>query len=274
MSERKRDGAAAPFQGLSPTQQVFRERLRTLHSVGSGASQATLSLSDLQTLESTFGRLGVSDSSSCQQPVLDNHPTNQFPMDSRSRGMNDRVSCSDLERELISQSYQSLWSSPNDRFAHKSLGYDFYGGSSNVAMGSSYTSLNGNNLRDDVPFSPRNPFLDQTGLGYSNGYFSSIRTNHDPYTMNNSKATILSRAKDRVESHRLQDVIAKGSRETINQIFDSLITHVCELMTDHLGYQVFQKLLKKCTDEQITQVLDIVIQQPLQFARVCVDPHG
>ncbi|CAN7040317.1 unnamed protein product, partial [Brassica rapa subsp. trilocularis] len=88
---------------------------------------------------------------------------------------------------------------------------------------------------------------------------------HDLYTMDNSRSkdTILSRAKDVVESDKLQKVIMEGSRDTSN-------THVYELMIDPVGHQI----IEKCTSEQTPQILDIVIQQPIQFVRICGDTHG
>ncbi|KAL9286069.1 putative plant self-incompatibility S1, armadillo-like helical, pumilio domain-containing protein [Arabidopsis thaliana] len=101
-------------------------------------------------------------------------------------------------------------------------------------------------------------FLDDDAYGYMYG----IRN------------TLLSRAKDGIESHMLQYVIAKGLKETIDKIFDNLISHVCELMLDYYGHKVFRKLMEKCTDEQITRVLDIVLEEPFEFVRLCVHTHG
>ncbi|CAG7893170.1 unnamed protein product [Brassica rapa] len=78
-----------------------------------------------------------------------------------------------------------------------------------------------------------------------------------------SKDTILSRAKDVVESDKLQKVIMEGSRDTSK-------THVYEMMIDLVGHQI----IEKCTSEQTTHILDIVIQQPIQFVRICGDTHG
>ncbi|KAG7557102.1 Pumilio RNA-binding repeat [Arabidopsis suecica] len=145
--------------------------------------------------------------------------------------------------------------------ARRSYNYDFHERSRSASvMGSPYPPFNGNLV--DVPFFSSNPFFDQSPWSDAYGYMSGTRN------------TLLSRAKDRVESHLLQDVIAKGSKETIDKIFDNLISHVCELMIDPFGHRVFEKLMEKCTDEQITRVLDIVLQQPLQFVRLCVHSHG
>ncbi|CAN7040313.1 unnamed protein product [Brassica rapa subsp. trilocularis] len=78
-----------------------------------------------------------------------------------------------------------------------------------------------------------------------------------------SKDTILSRAKDVVESDKLQKVIMEGSRDTSK-------THVIELMIDPVCHQI----IEKCTSEQTTQILDIVIQQSIQFVIICGDTHG
>jgi len=124
-------------------------------------------------------------------------------------------------------------------------------------MGSPYGNL------EDVPYLPSNPFFDQTPWSDdAYGYMYGIRN------------TLLSRAKDGIESHMLQYVIAKGLKETIDKIFDNLISHVCELMLDYYGHKVFRKLMEKCTDEQITRVLDIVLEEPFEFVRLCVHTHG
>ncbi|CAN7122919.1 unnamed protein product [Brassica rapa subsp. narinosa] len=78
-----------------------------------------------------------------------------------------------------------------------------------------------------------------------------------------SKNTILSRAKNVVESDKLQKVIMKGLRDTSK-------TDVIELMIDPVCHQI----IEKCTSEKTTLIMDIVIQQPIQFVRICADTHG
>ncbi|CAA7042232.1 unnamed protein product [Microthlaspi erraticum] len=214
-------------------------------------------LSDLQNLESNFRRLGVSDLNARQQQLLSNNRgSNQFPLETGDQSMisvrehfNPSHVQQQTQRELINQS-QRLWF-PNDNRVH---GYG--------AMGSLHTGLG------DVSFSPSYRFVDQSPWGFSQ------RTNHDTYTVSDPRATMLSRAKDRVESLQLQSMIDQGSRETIDKIFGDLVSHVCELMIDPFGHQVFRKLLEKCSEEQITQVLGMVIQKPIQFVRVCGDANG
>lgn len=291
MSNQKRDShtveaeAAAAAASVPCRTQLYdlQERMRTFdrlyhssgdYSLGAGASP----FSDLQTLESSFGRLGVSDSSPRQQPpLLDNRRNNQLS----GRVMNGRGnwfppnSQQDIDRE------QRLWFQKDNcghvYDARKPYDYDFHMRSGSV-MGLPYTG----NIGGEVPFSPRNPYLDQSPRGYANDYVSGYRNgngggsvyNPDPYIRNNSRASILSGSKNRVETHQLQEVITEASSEGIDKILDNGISNICELMLDPFGHHVFQKLLEKCTNEQITRVLDMVIQQPLQFVRVCVDSHG
>ncbi|XP_010462931.1 PREDICTED: pumilio homolog 15-like [Camelina sativa] len=244
----------------SPYQKICWELLRIYEEslpLGDYSHETITSLisSELLALQDEFGRFGVSDSRVHQQPLQDNH---QFPLNSGDQGMNNR------ENWFPSDSQPKTRRELSRSDAPKPYNYDFHEGNtrgSGSAMGSQYTSLNGN--FGDVSFTPSNPFYDHP-WSYVFGY-NKIHTNHD---------TILSCAKDRLESRVLQDVIAKGSKETVDEIFDNLISHVCELMIDPFGHQVFQKLLEKCTVEQITRVLDTLTQQPHQFVRVCVDSHG
>ncbi|ESQ34093.1 hypothetical protein EUTSA_v10009481mg, partial [Eutrema salsugineum] len=223
MMTNQNGGDVHPVVASSPLtpdqhQQLLRERLRAYHdsmycfslndyySLETGASPSP-SLSDLQSLESSFRRLDVTGVNACPQPLIDNCQSNQFPLNGRDRGMNGNEYSLPLNYQQ-EQSQRLLY--PMD---------------------------------DCV-----------------NGFRVT--------------ATTLSRAKDRGESQRLLKVIAEGSRKTIDKIFEDLVSQVCELMIDPIGHEVLQKLFEKCTDEQITRVLDIVIQQPIQFIRICGDSHG
>ncbi|XP_024008001.1 pumilio homolog 15 [Eutrema salsugineum] len=256
-------------------QQLLRERLRAYHdsmycfslndyySLETGASPSP-SLSDLQSLESSFRRLDVTGVNACPQPLIDNCQSNQFPLNGRDRGMNGNEYSLPLnyQQEQSQRLLYPMDDCVNGYRAHKSYNHGFHGRSNNGVMSSSRTGFNGN--LGNVPFSPSNLFV-QSPWSY-----------HDLYTMCSFRvtATTLSRAKDRGESQRLLKVIAEGSRKTIDKIFEDLVSQVCELMIDPIGHEVLQKLFEKCTDEQITRVLDIVIQQPIQFIRICGDSHG
>lgn len=236
---------------LSPSEQLRLRAYQSMYGILDdylplNQASSFSPLSDLQNLESNFRRLGVSDLNARQQQLLSNNRlSNQFPLEARDQSM---ISV----REHFNSSY---------------------GRSNSGAMGSMHTGFNEN--FGDIALSPSYRFVDQSPRGYSHGYVPGTRTNHDSYTMiNDSRATMLSRAKDRVESLQLQSMIDEGSRETTDKIFGDLISHVCELMIDPFGHQVFRKLLEKCTEEQITQILGIVIQQPIQFVRICGDSNG
>ncbi|CAH2034083.1 unnamed protein product [Thlaspi arvense] len=267
------------MNGRGDDQLLLRERLRAYESMFQSLNDNRSpypSLSNLQILESSFGRLGVSDSNVRQQPLIDNRRSNQSPFHGRDQGMNGREYLFPLDyqqeaqREHMNQSQRILFprnNCANGFGSHKPFNNDFHNG----VMGSPLTGFNGNS--GVVPFFPSH-HLDQNPWSYSYGYVPRMGTNHDPSTLSYPRATTLSRAKDREESKQLQNMFAEGSRETIDKIFDDLISHVCELMIDPFGHQVLQKLLEKCNEEQITRVLDTVIQQPIQFVRICGDSHG
>ncbi|ESQ50080.1 hypothetical protein EUTSA_v10002283mg [Eutrema salsugineum] len=156
--------------------------------------------------------------------MVDNRRSNQFPLDSRDRGMNGREYSLPLnyQQEQPQRFLYPMDDCVNGYGAHKSYNHGFHGRSNNGVMSSPRTDFNGN-------------------LG------------------------------DTVET---PNVIARGSRETIDKIFDDLVSQVFKLMIDPVGHEVLQKLFEKCTDKQITRVLDVVIQQPIQFIRICGDSHG
>lgn len=286
-NQKRGDGDVNPEEALpsSPSQQLLRERLKAYenmygslddhYSRKTGSSQFATS-SDLRTLESDFRRLGVSDSNPRQQPLRDQRGNNQFPLSAGDRGINEYFNPSyfqsQTEQEQIN--LERMWfridNPVNGYDGYKSSNYGSYGrGNGDTSVRSPYVYHN------EVPFSPSNNhnFGNQSPWSYSHGY---VPRTYDLFNMNNSRATdnTVSHAKNRVDYVELQNLIAEGSRDTIDKIFDELISHVCELMTDPFGHQVFQKLMEKCTNEQITRVLKTVTQQPNQFVRICGDSHG
>ncbi|CAN6872770.1 unnamed protein product [Brassica oleracea] len=289
MTDQNGDAHPVVDSPSSPYHQLRQDTLRAYETMyGSLDNHYSLGntpfspLSDLQILESSFGRLGVSDPNARQQQLLDHRRSNQYPFGGRDRGMNVRDYHNPsyyphpTEREQLDQAGQRLWFSQDNH-------YDVYKSYDNGSHGRSNSGLTGrppyigfNGDLGEVPLTSRNHNLcDQSPWSFS--HVPGTPTNrHDPYTMDNSRAkdTILSRAKDVVESAKLQKVIVEGSRDTVHKIFDELKTHVCELMVDPVGHQVFQKIIEKCTGEQTTQILDLVIQQPIQFVRICGDTHG
>ncbi|KAJ0235448.1 Pumilio RNA-binding repeat-containing protein [Hirschfeldia incana] len=281
---------AHPVVPSSPYQQLRQDTIQAYETMyGSLDNHYSLGntpfspLSDLQILESSFGRLGVSDSNARQPQLLDHRRNNQYPLGARDRGMNVQHYHSPsyyphpTEREQLHQEGQRLWYGKDNHYEfYKSYGSDGRT-NSGVTGRPPYIGFNGD-LGDlgVVPFTSSNHNLCYQSP-WSFSHVPKTGTNrHDPYPMNNSRATdtILSRAKDVVESTKLQKVIVEGSRDIVDKIFEELPSHVCELMVDPVGHQIFQKLIEKSTGEQTTQILDIVIQQPIQFVRICGDAHG
>ncbi|KAL0700081.1 hypothetical protein Bca4012_056203 [Brassica carinata] len=267
------DSPSSPYQQLrQDTLKAYETMYGSLDNHYSIGNTPFSPLSDLQILESGFGRLGVSDSNARKRQLLDHRRSNQYPFGGRDQGMNVRDYYN--PREQLDQAAQRLWFSKDNHYDfHESYGSDGHR-NSGVTGRPPYIGFNGDLV--EVPLTSRNHNLyDQSPWSFS--HVPRTRTNHhDPYTMNNSRAkdTILSRAKDVLESTKIQKVIVEGSRDIVDKIFDELKSHVCELMVDPVGHQVFQKLIEKCTGEQINQILDIVIQQPIQFVRICGDTHG
>ncbi|KFK32127.1 hypothetical protein AALP_AA6G201600 [Arabis alpina] len=234
-----------------------QERMRALGSfhnslgdypLGSEASPFS-HLSDLQTLESSFRRLGVSDSTPRPyQPLLDNCRSNQLHVGQAMNGRGNNL--------LFPSNSQQLWFQKenfgNVYDAPKPYDYDFRGLITPSVMGG------------DITFPPRNPYIQRP-------WANSIESFHNdgPYVRNRPAMS-----KDRVDSHGLQEVIAEASSEGIDSLLDNVVSNVCELMLDPFGHYSFQKLMEKCSSDQITRVLDMVIQHPSQFVRVCHDSHG
>lgn len=247
---------------------------------------------DLQTLESSFGRLSVFDSSARQQyPVLDNHRRSNRSLPLDNQGINGggggywfppNAHRQIAEPQQINHQSQRL--SFQNGCVNGSFGFDANVGqtSSNQMLSNGF--LNGN-LRD-VPYLSRNSFLDQSPWDSTNGYGSSGINNswrsnegfvHNlalPPSLENARGSIVSLAKDRVSCQQLQKIIAEGSRERIDMIFKDVIFHICDLMVDPFGHHVVQKLIEKCSTEQITQILDMVTQHQFLFVRICIDSLG
>ncbi|KAF8107911.1 hypothetical protein N665_0116s0116 [Sinapis alba] len=246
---------------LSPHQQLRQDTLRAYEVMyGSLDNHYSLGntpfspLSDLQILESNFGRLGVSDLNARQRSYLI---------------IVEAINILLVVEIELHQAAHRLWFSKDNHYSGS------HGCSNSGVTGRPpYIGFSGD--LGKVPLTSRNHNLcDQSPWSFP--HVPTTCTNrHDPYTMDNFRAndTILSRAKDVVVSTKLQKVILEGSRDTFDKIFDELISHVCELMIDPVGHQVFQKLIEKCNAEQTTLILDIVIQQPNQFVRICGDTHG
>ncbi|ESQ44751.1 hypothetical protein EUTSA_v10003331mg, partial [Eutrema salsugineum] len=190
---------------------------------------------DLQTLASSLGNLSVRDPTVRQQnPSLwSNGSSSSSPINGggsagggggywpRSPPYPHRET--DSQQLMMSEYLQTL-----------SIQNDYVNG------GSLNGFLSGGDLRE-VPYLSRNRFLDQSR--HHNGFGS-----------------IVSLAKERDSSNELQKKICVGSKETIDIVFNEVVFHTCELMVDPFGHHVFQRLMERCSNEQISQdqILSIV----------------
>ncbi|CAH2046770.1 unnamed protein product [Thlaspi arvense] len=249
---------------------------------------------DLQTLESSFGMLSVLDSSvPPQNPPRDNRWSNRSsssslhnqPINGGGGGIgsgggfwsrpppNTPLPEIDPQQLMMNDHYYHRLSFQNDCVNRGSY-YDYAnsgqsGSSGNVMLNNGF--LNGNSR--DVSYFSRNRLMDQSPWGSNNGFGSGI---NDCWSRNggSSRASIVSLAKQRDSSNVLQKKISEGTQETIDVIFNEVIYQICELMVDPFGNHVAQKLMERCSSEQITQILYLVTQHQYRFANICLDPIG
>ncbi|KAK7383194.1 hypothetical protein VNO78_28867 [Psophocarpus tetragonolobus] len=89
------------------------------------------------------------------------------------------------------------------------------------------------------------------------------------------KGRILSLAKDSVGCRILQERMKNlTSREEVSFVFSELIGNVIQLMLDHSGNYVFQKLMEICNEEQRTNIILMVTKTDFQLVNICLDVHG
>ncbi|KAM1331459.1 hypothetical protein EV1_043589 [Malus domestica] len=81
-------------------------------------------------------------------------------------------------------------------------------------------------------------------------------------------------AKDQYGCRFLQGMLDEGTSQDLQLIFDKIINHVFELMTNPFGNYLMQKLLDVCNEQQRMQFVIKVIKEPGQLVRVSLDTHG
>ncbi|KAL6179486.1 hypothetical protein ACLB2K_051001 [Fragaria x ananassa] len=81
-------------------------------------------------------------------------------------------------------------------------------------------------------------------------------------------------AKDQHGCRFLQRMLDEGTRQDVQLIFDRIINHVLELITDPFGNYLMQKLLDMCNEQQRMKLVHKVTKEPGQLARVSLDTHG
>ncbi|XP_061350381.1 putative pumilio homolog 7, chloroplastic [Gastrolobium bilobum] len=81
-------------------------------------------------------------------------------------------------------------------------------------------------------------------------------------------------AKDQHGCRFLQRMFDEGTPEDVQVIFEEIIDHVVELMVNPFGNYLMQKLLDVCNEEQRTQILLIITEEPGQLVRISLNTHG
>ncbi|KAK9930544.1 hypothetical protein M0R45_027580 [Rubus argutus] len=81
-------------------------------------------------------------------------------------------------------------------------------------------------------------------------------------------------AKDQHGCRFLQRMLDEGNHQDVQLIFDRIINHVLELMTDPFGNYLMQKFLDMCNEQQRMQLVLKVTKEPGQLVRVSLDTHG
>lgn len=77
-------------------------------------------------------------------------------------------------------------------------------------------------------------------------------------------------AKDQAGCRFLQSQIDQRD-DLFKIVFDSTISDFAELMRDPFGNYLVQKLVESCTEDQLSQVVQTVKDEPLA---ICKDLHG
>uniref|UniRef100_A0A803QAB8 PUM-HD domain-containing protein n=1 Tax=Cannabis sativa TaxID=3483 RepID=A0A803QAB8_CANSA len=81
-------------------------------------------------------------------------------------------------------------------------------------------------------------------------------------------------AKDQHGCRFLQRKFSERKKHEIDMIFEEIIDHVVELMTDPFGNYLVQKLLEVCDEDQRLQTLHRITCKPGELIRISCDMHG
>ncbi|KAK1269473.1 hypothetical protein QJS04_geneDACA022773 [Acorus gramineus] len=59
-----------------------------------------------------------------------------------------------------------------------------------------------------------------------------------------------------------------------DMIFHGVISHVVEFMVDTYGNFLMQKVMEVCREDQWMRILRVLVKDPTNFIRICLDKHG
>ncbi|GMH00139.1 hypothetical protein Nepgr_001978 [Nepenthes gracilis] len=88
------------------------------------------------------------------------------------------------------------------------------------------------------------------------------------------RSNICSMAKDQHGCRFLQKNFDEGSHEDRQIIFNEIIDHIVELMTNPFGNYLIQKLLIACNEDQRTSIVHMVTREPGELVRISLNTHG
>ncbi|CAF2091694.1 BnaA06g36900D [Brassica napus] len=108
--------------------------------------------------------------------------------------------------------------------------------------------------------------------GRDNG-FGSWRSNEGFVNARMGPIALLA-YKDPKSSLVLQEKIDECSKETIDVMFNDVISSIYELMEHPFASQVLHKLMHKCSSQQISHIIDVITLNQLGFIKMCIDPVG
>ncbi|KAK4777797.1 hypothetical protein SAY87_017984 [Trapa incisa] len=93
-------------------------------------------------------------------------------------------------------------------------------------------------------------------------------------SLNNVRGCVYWLAKDQKGCRYLQQKFSEGSPKEIEIIFDEVLQHVEDLMTDPFGNYFMQKLFQVCDENRTMLILREITQRPGTLIRISCDMHG
>ncbi|KAF2603064.1 hypothetical protein F2Q70_00025691 [Brassica cretica] len=212
---------------------------------------------DVETLDSSFAMLSLRQ----QNPLLDNRWTNRSSLQQNHQGINDGGDVRGGGWSLPPQREVDLQQMMNHYFQRTSSTLNYY------VNGGSYGH---SSVSQDVPDLSR-------GRDYGFGSWRSNEGFVNPSSLsleNERMGPIALLGKDPKSTLVLQEKIDEGSKETIDVIFNDVISSIYELMEHPFASQVLQKLMHKCSSQQISHIIDVITLNQLGFVKMCIDPVG
>lgn len=92
-------------------------------------------------------------------------------------------------------------------------------------------------------------------------------------TLEEVEGRIFSIAKDQHGCRFLQRKFDEGGPEDVQKIFNEIIDHIIELMTDPFGNYLVQKLLEVCDEAQRMEILHVVTGKG-ELVTISLNMHG